>query len=305
MSEGCRKIKIGFIGLGRMGKSIALNLLRAGHSLKIYNRSKEPALELQKEGAILTNSPVLAATDVEVMITMLSDDAAVESIVLGGECGAGILEGLKTDAIHLGISTVSPALAARLEKMHSAKNQIYVSGPVFGRPEAALLKKLWFILAGDEKAIVKCLPIFDATSQGHFVVGPRPSMANIFKLSGNFLIASVISSLGEIFSFLDKIGGNKKQFLEIINNALFRSPVYEKYGHLISDAQFEQTGFSLQLALKDFQLILNTAEQNEIKMPLAQIICDQMLAGVSKGNGEKDWSVLGSSRISSAQHLLP
>ncbi len=139
-------MKIGFIGIGKMGAGMARNLLRAGHELTVYNRSREKAEALASEGARVAESPADASKDAEAVFTMLSDDKAVEDVVFGEK---GIAAGLKEGATHISSSTISVAFARRLEEEHKKKGQRYVTGVVFGRPDAAEKKQLIVVAAGE------------------------------------------------------------------------------------------------------------------------------------------------------------
>ena len=184
-------MQVGFIGLGNMGTGMARNLIKAGHALTLHNRTLAKAEALRKEGAQLAQRPAEAARGA-VVITMLADDAAVEAAVFGAD---GLLAALAPGAVHVSMSTISVALSERLAAAHAKAGQAYVAAPVFGRPEAAAAAKLFIAAAGPAKAIATCQPLFDAMAQRTFVIGEEPVKANVIKLSGNFLIASVIESL--------------------------------------------------------------------------------------------------------------
>ena len=177
-------MKIGFIGLGNMGTAMAANLLKAGYDLTVYNRTPEKTQPLVAQGARRAAS-VMDACTVDVVITMLADDQALESVAFDK---AGILEFLPEGSIHLSCSTISVALSDRLTSVHTQRSQGFVSAPVFGRPEAAVAAKLYVVASGDRDSLHKCQPIFDAIGQRTFLFGDQPSKANLVKLSGNFLI---------------------------------------------------------------------------------------------------------------------
>jgi 3-hydroxyisobutyrate dehydrogenase-like beta-hydroxyacid dehydrogenase len=286
-------MKLAFIGAGNMGLPIARNLVRSGHSLTIYNRTRERAEPLRQEGAAMANSPADAARDAEAIVTMLADDQAVEQVV------QSFAETLARGAIHIGMSTVSVGLSKRLAEMHAARGQIYVAAPVFGRPEAAEAARLWVVTAGAPEHVEHCRPVFDAISRGWSVVGADPWLANVFKLSGNFLIAAAIESLGEAFALVRKSGGDAAQFLDIINNALFNSPLYGGYGGAVVKEKFEPAGFRLRLGFKDLRLVQEAAESAAVPMPLAGVLRDRFLAALARDEGELDWAALA--RIAAVQ----
>jgi 3-hydroxyisobutyrate dehydrogenase-like beta-hydroxyacid dehydrogenase len=279
-------MKIAFLGLGRMGMGMARNLVRAGHSVAVFNRSREKAVALAADGARVASSPADACRDAEAVMTMVADDPALEQIVFGTE---GIASALKKDCIHLSHSTISTALARKLTAEHAQRSQGYLSVPVFGRPEQAEGKNLVVVAAGPTEYVERCRPLFDAIGRQTFVVGTEPWQANVAKVCGNFLIASVIEALGEAYATLRKAGVAPQSFLEIMNT-LLGSQVIANYGRIIAQEQFEPAGFALKLGLKDVRLVLAAAEECASPMPLASLVHDHLLSALAQGQGEMDWS---------------
>jgi 3-hydroxyisobutyrate dehydrogenase-like beta-hydroxyacid dehydrogenase len=281
-------MNLAFIGLGKMGMGMARNLLRAGHTLAVYNRSREKAQALMGEGVSVrvADSPADACRDAEVVMTMVADDHAVEQLVFGSD---GIASAMKKDGIHLSHSTISTALARRLTAEHAERKQGYLSVPVFGRPEAAEAGKLLVVAAGPGEFVERCRPVFEAIGRQTFVVGAEPWQANVAKVCGNFMIISVIEALGEAYATLRKSGVAPQDFLEIMNS-LFGSPVIANYGRIIAEEQFEPAKFALELGLKDVRLVLAAAEECAAPMPLASLVHDHLLAALAQGQGAMDWS---------------
>jgi len=197
------------------------------------------------------------------------------------------------------MSTISVACSRRLAEQHTARGQVYVAAPVFGRPVAAAAAKLWIVAAGPPESIESCQPVFDALGRGTSVVGADPWLANAVKLSGNFLIAAALESLGEAFALVRKSGVDAGQFLEIVNNALFNSPLYAGYGAAIVKEQFEPAGFKLRLGFKDLRLVQEAAESATVPMPLAGVLRDRFLAAMARNEGDLDWAALA--RIAAVQ----
>lgn len=281
-------MQVGFIGLGRMGSGMAANLLAAGHTLTVYNRSPAKAEPLIGKGARLAKTPGEAARG-EVVITMLADDHALEHVVFAH---GGILEALAPGAIHLSMSTISVALAERLAAAHREKGQELVSAPVFGRPEAAASAKLFIVAAGKKEAVASCRPLFDVLGQRSFVVADEAPKANLVKLSGNFLIASVIEALGEAIALVSKAGIDRAQYVDLLTSTLFGAPVYKTYGALIAEERYHPAGFKAELGFKDIHLALSAAKDLKVPMPLASLISDRFLALLAGGGGALDWSAL-------------
>ncbi|HTD70086.1 MAG TPA: NAD(P)-dependent oxidoreductase [Gemmatimonadales bacterium] len=288
-------MKISFIGLGSMGLPMARHLLQAGYELTVYNRTRARADQIKQFNPVVADSPAAAGRDAEVLVTMVADDAALEDVMLGAH---GALATLPRGAIHVSMSTISPALARRLAELHKAAGQTYVAAPVFGRPEAAEAKKLWIVAAGAPEALERCRPVLEAMGQGVTVTGDDPPRANVIKLAGNFLLAAAIEAMGEAFALARKYGVAPAELLDIVNGRLFRSPIYENYGKLIAEERYEPAGFKLKYGLKDIRLALGAADEVAAPMPLASLIRDRYLSGVARGWTEIDWA--GLARIAAA-----
>jgi 3-hydroxyisobutyrate dehydrogenase-like beta-hydroxyacid dehydrogenase len=282
-------MKIGFIGLGRMGSGMAENLVGAGHELVVYNRSREKAEALSKLGARVAGS-IAEACRVEVVWTMLADDKALEEAAFGEN---GLLATLAPEALHISSSTISVALCDRLTQAHAHCGQRFVAAPVFGRPDAAKAAGLFVVAGGAPDAIHLASPLLDVIGKRTFVVSETPKAASLVKLSGNFLIASVIESLGEAMALVGKGGVDKRQYLEILTSTLFGAPVYKTYGALIADGTFEPAGFAAPLGLKDIRLALAAAEELRVPLPIASLLRDRFLTLLANGGEELDWSAIG------------
>jgi 3-hydroxyisobutyrate dehydrogenase-like beta-hydroxyacid dehydrogenase len=282
-------MKIGFCGLGAMGSGMARNLIKAGHAVAAYNRTRTRTQELQPLGASVAASPGEAASGAEIVITMLADDRAVEDSVFGP---GNILESLPAGAIHISMSTISVALSRRMASAHGEKRQHYIAAPVFGRPEAAAAAKLFIVAAGPAAQIERCRGLFEVMGQKTFIAGEQAAAANVIKLTGNFLITTVIESLAESFALIRKSGIDSNQFLEILTNSLFAAPIYRTYGGFIVADKFEPAGFKLPLGAKDNRLLLAAAEEASVPMPMASLVRDRFIAAVAQGLSESDWSVI-------------
>lgn len=281
-------MKIGFIGLGNMGAPMAGHLLKAGHEVIVYNRTAERAGPLVQQGARGAAS-VAEACDAAVVVTMLADDPALESVSYGDK---QLLEALQNDCIHLSCSTISVALSDKLTLDHQRAGQHFVSAPVFGRPEAAAAAKLFVVAAGDPASVDQCQPIFDAIGQRTFRFGDKPSNANLVKLSGNFLIMSVIESLSEALALVGKGGLDQREYLDFLTSTLFNAPVYKTYGTLAVEKKFQPAGFLAPLGLKDVRLALQAAESLRVSLPLADLVRNRFLTLLANGGEALDWSAI-------------
>jgi len=280
---------IGFVGLGNMGSGMASNLLEAGHRVTAYNRSTDKVDLLVARGAQPART-VAEACGGEVVVSMLANDDAVEAVTFGGD---GILANLAAGAVHVSSSTISVGLAERLVAAHAEAGQRFVAAPVFGRPEAAAAAKLFVVAAGDPDAVARVSPVFDAIGQRTFVIAEDPTAASLVKISGNFLIASVIESLGEAMALVAKAGVDKEQYLDILTSTLFDAPVYRTYGGLIAREEFEPAGFAATLGLKDVRLALAAGEELRVPLPVASLLRDRFLTLLATGGGDLDWSAVG------------
>ncbi len=280
-------MKVAFLGLGAMGQPMAANLLKAGHEVAVYNRSRDKAEALARQGAQIVDRP--AGIKADIAISMVADDAALEQIANGPE---GLLAGLSPGGTHVSMSTISARLSRSLNHQHRESGQSMVSAPVFGRPDAAAAAKLFIVAAGPADAIERCRPLFDVMGQKTFVVGEEPVMANITKLSGNFMIASVIECLGEAFALGRKYGLDAEKMLDVSTNSLFAAPVYKTYGAIIAQQKWEPAGFRLRLGLKDVRLALAAADAETVPMPVANFIYESYLSAMARGMGEQDWAAL-------------
>jgi 3-hydroxyisobutyrate dehydrogenase-like beta-hydroxyacid dehydrogenase len=279
---------VGFIGLGRMGAGMASNLVKAGHKVTVYNRTPAKAAPLIAQGANAASS-IAEACHGDAVITMLANDEAVGSVLQGP---AGVIANLVSGALHVSSSTISVAMSQRLTEQHAEAGQHFVAAPVFGRPEAAAARQLFVVAAGEPAAMETAMPLLQAIGQKIFVVSDTPNTANLVKLSGNFLIASVIESLGEALALISKGGVDQHRYIEILTATLFDAPIYKTYGGLITGGRFEAAGFAAPLGQKDIRLILAAAEDLRVPLPLASLLRDRFLALLARGNDRLDWSAI-------------
>jgi 3-hydroxyisobutyrate dehydrogenase-like beta-hydroxyacid dehydrogenase len=280
---------IGFVGLGNMGSGMAANLLKAGHRVTAYNRSQDKVDTLAEQGARPART-IADACGGDAVVSMLSNDDAVEAVTFGE---GGILATLGDGAVHVSSSTISVELATRLSAAHAEAGQRFVVAPVFGRPEAAEAAKLFVVAAGEPGAVQTVSPIFEAIGQRTFVVADDPKAASLVKLSGNFLIASVIESLGEAMALVSKAGVDKQQYLDLLTSTLFGAPVYKTYGGLIAREEFEPAGFAAALGLKDVRLVLAAGDELRVPLPVASLLRDRFLTLLANGGEHLDWSAVG------------
>jgi 3-hydroxyisobutyrate dehydrogenase-like beta-hydroxyacid dehydrogenase len=282
-------MRIGFIGLGHMGRGMALSLLNAGHEVTVYNRTRSKAQSLAANGAMIADE-VAGACRGDAVVTMLADDEAVQAVVFGD---GGVLASLKPNAIHVSSSTISVDLSERLAAEHSKARQRYIAAPVLGRPDRAAQGQLFVVAAGAPQALAGAQPLFDAIGQGTKIVGDEPAKANLAKLSINFLIATVFEALGEAIALVDRGGLDKHQFLDLLTSTLFGAPIYKTYGALVAADEPPPVGFAAPLGFKDIRLALAASEKLRVPMPFAGVLRDRFVELLAIGGDEQDWSAVG------------
>jgi 3-hydroxyisobutyrate dehydrogenase-like beta-hydroxyacid dehydrogenase len=280
--------RIGFIGLGHMGTVMAANLVAAGCQVIGYIRRPERIDEVRQSGVTPTLD-VAELFDCEIVVSMLPDDAAVRSVVFGGDTG-GLAANLAPGAIHLSMSTISTAAAAECASEHARRGQGYVAAPVFGNPDAARARQLFVVAAGAAVDVQRCRPLTDNLGQT-FVVGDDPAQANLIKLLGNMMTATALEVLGEIVAVLRKRGLDPKRFVDILTSTMFGGRVHRIYGNKIVDESYAP-GFMMPLALKDARLALAEADRAGAPMPSVGVVRDRLVAGIARGHGGLDWTAL-------------
>jgi 3-hydroxyisobutyrate dehydrogenase-like beta-hydroxyacid dehydrogenase len=281
-------MKIGFIGLGQMGSGIAGLLIRAGHTVTVWNRSQEAVKALAAEGAVAAKTPADAMQG-EVLFSMLASDQAMQEVGLD----AALLEKAAKGLVHVNLATISPAFARALAAAHDSRGLGYVAAPVFARPDAAAKGQAVVIVAGANDDVAKVEPLLEQIGRRTVRVGEAPEMANLFKVAGNFMIMSAVETLGESFALLRKGGVDAGLFLDTMTEGLFAAPVYKNYGKQILTEAYEPAGFYLKLGLKDATLVKGASDELAVPMPLLDLVRGHYEEAMKKGWGEKDWASIG------------
>jgi 3-hydroxyisobutyrate dehydrogenase-like beta-hydroxyacid dehydrogenase len=282
-------MKVGFIGLGRMGQGIAGRVLHGGHDLVVYNRTREKAAELVKAGAKIADSIAAACAGREVVMTMLADDAALEQVVRGD---AGLLQSMPKGAIHVVMGTHGVAMIRELKQAHARAGQTLVAAPVLGRPDVAAAGQLGVVVAGPADAVNRCRALFEVIGRRIFEAGIEPEGATAIKLANNFTLACAIEAMGEAFSLVRKYGVEPQTLYDVYTEGLFSAPAYKVYGKIIVDGTYDKAGFTTLLALKDADLALAAAGAARVPLPSVNAARDRLLGAIAHGDGEKDWAVM-------------
>jgi 3-hydroxyisobutyrate dehydrogenase-like beta-hydroxyacid dehydrogenase len=284
------KGRIGFIGLGHMGSAMAANLVGGGFAVLGHLRHPGRNADIKALGVEPTNE-LADLFDCEIIITMVSDDAAAREIVLGDVSREGLASGLNPGALHLSMSTISPTLSSTIAAEPVRHGQMYVAAPVFGNPDAAKARELYVIAAGEPEQIERVLPLFELLGQRTFVIGNDPASANLVKLAGNAMTATTLEALAEVLALLRKRGVAPEKFIDIMTSTMFGSRVHKIYGAKMVHENYTP-GFAFPLALKDVRLALSEADRASVPMPSVDVVHNRLVAGVARGCDGLDWSAL-------------
>jgi 3-hydroxyisobutyrate dehydrogenase-like beta-hydroxyacid dehydrogenase len=270
-----------------MGSAIAEAILKAGFQVRVYARTPAKARDLVEQGAVLAPTPAAAADGADMVITSLVDDRSVAEVVQGPE---GILVGLRQGAVHVGATTVSPRFAGELAGWHSAHGSRYVAGPVVGRRDLALSRRLTTLAAGDAADIEYSRPVLEALGTVR-IVGERHGTANTVKLIVNFITVSWLELMSEMYAF----GEKNEVDAAVIHDMLvwiFERPGLRNYAAVMRDRNFDEVGFELSTGFKDVQLMLEAASDARAPLPYAELIRSKMLTLLAHDLGDKDWAVI-------------
>ena len=278
---------VGFIGLGAMGRAMATNLINAGHSVRVWNRSPAPVEALVAKGATAVATPQDAFA-AEAVISMLADDAAVKSVILE----SGALNAARAGLVHATMATISVSCSQALADAHREGGLAYVAAPVFGRPDAAAAATLHIVAAGPAEAIDRVQPLFDALGQKTWRLGDDAPRANVMKVAGNFLIACAIEAMSESAALVQAHGLPPRDLFDMLTSTLFASPIYKNYSGLIVDQRFEPAGFALRLGLKDTRLALAAGEDAHVALPFGSVLRDNFLDAIAHGDADRDWTAV-------------
>ncbi|MDH6118294.1 NAD(P)-dependent oxidoreductase [Kitasatospora sp. GAS204B] len=279
-------MNVGFIGLGAMGREMAAQLVKAGHQVRAWNRSPEPVAALVAQGAEAAATPAAALAG-EVLVSMLADDAAVESLLLDEALLASA-----TITVHVNMATVSPELARRAAELHQRHGIGYVAAPVLGRTDVAAAGNLNILAAGEAALLDRVAPLFTAMGRQTYRLGERPELANVAKISANFLLVSAVEALSEATALAEANGLAATDLLEVLTGTVFPGPVYTGYGAMIAARRYDPA-FRLSLGLKDVGLALNAGAAAHVPLPIASVLRDALLESVAHGDGERDLAALG------------
>ena len=286
-------IKLGMIGLGKMGRAMAKNIMNNGYKLKTYDIDKSSLQYVSKLGAEIYKSPHQLANDVDILFSVLPNDKILNKVIM---CkNNGILKNLKPNSVHVCCSTISPYTSLKISKIHEEWDHNFVSAPIFARPDGLENGQATFMLSGHEDSMKIIKPILETTSTGIYDFGTDPSAATVAKLCGNFLIASSIESMAESFVLAEKHGVDRIKLHEMLTSTIFDCLIYKGYGQRVSEYDhfpYENAHFSLDLGVKDINLVKSIAKESNVHMPFLDILQSKFITSQNKDRGHLDWSAI-------------
>ena len=282
-------MKVGFIGLGRMGQAMTRRILDAGHDLAVYNRSPDKTRAPAAAGAKVMGSIEQVARYGEAVFTMLADDAALDDVA---EQKGGLLQSLPKGGIHICAGTHSVGIMQRLNAAHAAVGQVLLASPMLGRPEVVASGQAGIVIGGPKASLDRCRPLFEALSRRIFEAGADPSAAAAIKIANNFVLGCAIEAMGEGFSLVRKYDVAPQVFYDVMTDGLFASPAYKVYGKIIVDETYDRVGQMAVLGLKDANLALAAGEAVGVPLPSCNVWRDRLVGAIAHGDGNKDWAVM-------------
>ena len=282
-------MKVGFVGLGRMGSGMARRILDAGHELKVYDAVPATTAPFGAAGASVAGSLGEVCAGRDVVVTMLVEDAAALDVALGP---GGLRDSLPKSAIHLVCGTHGVGTIRALEEAHAAAGQVLVAAPVLGRPDLAASGQLGIVPGGPEAAVERCMPLLEAMGRRIFRAGPKPESATAIKLANNAVLGCAMVAMAEGFALVRKYGVVPQVFQDVMVEGLFAATAYKVYGQKMVDESYDQVGSPITVGLKDATLIAAAADLARVPMPSHNVYKDRLLGAVAHGDANRDQAVL-------------
>jgi len=279
--------KISYLGLGTMGSGMASNLLKAGYTLTVWDRTPEKCGPLARKGARAEKTPADAVRDADLVMYSLSDDNAIEEVVFGEE---GILSAIGAGQIAVDMSTVLPATSLREEEAYAKRGVDFLDAPVFGSKNESANSKLWVLAAGKKDVFEKVKPVLEKLGQTVHYLGKNGN-ATAMKLVGNLIVALELEALAEGLVLARKAGLDLRTVMEVVKVADFRSPLLVSNGENILKRDFS-TYFALHLMLKDANLIQQFSESLSSPIPALRVVQKNLEDTVELGFGKENASAM-------------
>jgi hypothetical protein len=282
-------VRVGFVGLGRMGSGMARRLLDAGHDLAVYNRSVARTVPFAAAGARVATSLADLAAGCDVVFSMLVDDAAVQEVTTAP---GGLREVLAHGALHVAMGTHGVAQVRALAAAHGAAGQGFVAAPVLGRPDRAASGQLGIIAGGATDQVERAVPLFEILGTTLFRAGERPEAAAVLKIANNFLLGAAIEALAEGMALVRSYDVAPALLQQVLTEGIFDCLAYRVYGRIMVDESYDQVGVTARVGLKDAELALAAADPVAVPLPSAELLRARLAAVIEHGDGARDWAVL-------------
>jgi len=279
--------KIGLIGLGLMGRPMGMNLLKAGHSLKVWNRTASRADELVAAGAKLAKSPQEAAAASDFLLTMVSDPPALEEVLWGTN---GAIQGLQRGSIYVDSSTISPSLARKIAAACAERGTEFLDAPVTGGDWGARKGELVFMVGGDESTLKKAEPILGVMGKKLFHLGPHGAGQTI-KLAMNLILALQVDALAEALALVTKAGIAGEKLVEVLQSSMARAGVLDVKAPNLLKGEYVPS-FPLRLMHKDLNLAMDLAKQLGVTLPAGEAARDTYGAVKNAAKEDLDYSAV-------------
>jgi 3-hydroxyisobutyrate dehydrogenase-like beta-hydroxyacid dehydrogenase len=282
-------MKVGFIGLGRMGSGMARRVVEGGHDLIAYDVARGQVEKLADAGARPAASIAEVCQDRDLVITMLVEDATVvDATVRPG----GLRDSLPKGAIHLAMGTYGVTAIRSIAAAHAGAGQVLVAAPVLGRPDLAAAGQLGIVSAGPADAVARCQPVFEQIGRRTFHAGDVPEAATAIKLANNLVLGCAMVAMAEGYSLVRKYGVDAQVLYDVMTEGLFAAPAYKGYGKTMVDRSWDKVGSPITVGLKDANLIQAAADLAHVPLPSLNVYRDRLLGAVAHGDGDRDQAAL-------------
>jgi 2-hydroxy-3-oxopropionate reductase len=279
--------KIGFIGLGVMGKPMALNLLTADYELLVHDSRQEPVDELVNRGAVAAANPQEVAEQSEVVITMLPDSPDVEDVVFGD---SGLLHGVSTGMLFIDMSTIAPSVSRKISEIFRSKGVDTLDAPVSGGDVGAQQGTLSIMVGGSEKAFERASPIFNVLGKNIVLIG-EAGAGQVTKACNQVVVAQTIQAVAEAMTLAKKSGVDQSKVRDALLGGFAQSRILDLHGKRVLERNF-QPGFRTELHRKDLNIALQTARDIGLALPATGLVAELMNALIAQGKGKLDHSAL-------------
>ena len=280
--------RIGFIGLGIMGKPMAANLVAAGYEVTVHNRSSAAVDELVAAGATAGDGPAATAAEADVVVTMLPDSPDVEAVVLGE---GGVAEGIREGSLFVDMSTISPAVSRRVHAALAERGVEAVDAPVSGGEPAARDGQLAIMAGGSEEAVARAQPIFDVLGKATTHIGP-PGAGQVAKAANQVVVALNIQAVAEALLLARCAGVDPARVREALLGGFASSRVLEVHGERMLEHAFDP-GFRIALHRKDLAIALQAGRDDGAPLPATSLVASLLDALIAQGDGDRDHSAIG------------